>query len=190
MTSHDDRCTNERLDGVPGLRRAVVLFLPPPVQSLVDDIRTRWDPVMTARIGAHVTLIHDVVDHSQAAQLVADAAAAAQPFPIRLVRAGRWGKSAYGIYLDVEDPTGGIAALHDRLRALEHPAWARVPFRAHATLVHGRTVDAAAANRAWVELAGFDPGWDVDVAAIDVIELAEPLWRTVARHELGLGTVG
>ena len=48
------------------LRRAIVLFVPPPVAARVDEIRRRWDPVMTARIGAHITLVHDVVDHERA----------------------------------------------------------------------------------------------------------------------------
>ncbi len=173
------------VDGAPLLRRAVVLFLPPPVQALIDDIRARWDPVMAARIGAHVTLIHDVIDRDLAAHVVADVASSAQPFTIRLTHAGRWGRSAHGIYLHVEDPTGGVAALHAQLASLERPAWAAVPFRAHATLVHGRTVDLGTAEQAWTALDGFHAGWDVDVEAIDVIELVEPVWRTVARHRFG-----
>jgi 2'-5' RNA ligase len=171
------------------LRRAIVVFVPPPVVDLVDEIRLRWDPVMTARIGAHITLIHDVVDQERARQLVAETAETTAPFRVRLAHADRWGPSAYGIYLHIEDPTGGLAALHGHLAALEQPAWSRVPFRSHVTLVHSRTVDAATADRAWHALDGFRADWSVDVGAIDVIELDEPGWRTVERWELGQAAV-
>jgi len=96
------------------LRRAIVLFVPPPVAARVDGIRRRWDPVMTARIGAHITLVHDVVDHDRAQVLVA-AAARSAPFTIRLTHADRWGRSANGIYLHVDDPAGGVAGLQEQL---------------------------------------------------------------------------
>ena len=66
----------------------------------------------------------------------------------------------------------------------QHPAWSRVPFRAHATLIHGRTVTSDDAVAAWGALDGFRADWDVDVTGIDIIELAEPRWRTVERVEL------
>ena len=58
---------------------------------------------------------------------------------MRLTHADHWGQSAYGVYLHVDDPTGGVAALHAALADLEEPAWARVAFRPHGTLVHSRT---------------------------------------------------
>jgi 2'-5' RNA ligase len=165
-------------------RRAIVLLVPPPGRDALDEIRMRWDPVMCARIGAHITLVHDVVDHDRADERLAAAAATTAPFRIRLTRSDRWRSSASGIYLHVEDPTGAVAALHARFADLEHPAWARAPFRAHCTLVHARTVDAAVANEAWSVLEGFDAALDVDVDAIDLIELVEPAWRAVERFEL------
>ena len=165
------------------LRRAIVLFVPPPVAARVDEIRRRWDPVMTARIDAHITLVHDVVDLERARDLVAEAACSA-PFTVRLTHADRWGRSSNGIYLHVDDPAGGVAALQAQLADLEQPAWSRVPFRAHATLIHGRTVTPDDAAAAWAALEGFHADWDVDIGAIDTIELAEPRWRTVERVEL------
>ena len=55
---------------------------PPPVSVAVDEIRMRWDPVMCARIGAHITLVHDVVDHDRARHLVAATAASTAPFTV------------------------------------------------------------------------------------------------------------
>ncbi|MET0324851.1 MAG: 2'-5' RNA ligase family protein [Ilumatobacteraceae bacterium] len=170
------------------LRRAIVLFVPPPVADRIDAIRRRWDPVMTDRIGAHITLVHDVVDHERARELVA-AAARSAPFTVTLTHADRWGRSSNGIYLHVDDPTGSVAALHEQLAELEQPAWSRVAFRAHATLIHGRTVTPEDAAAAWAALDGFRADWDVDIGAIDTIELAEPRWRFVERIELRAASV-
>jgi len=167
-------------------RRAVVLFLSEPARGAVDEIRSRWDPVMCGRIGAHITLVHEVVDHERATEQVAAAAAATKPFTVRLTDSAHWGRSAHGVYLHVADPTAGLASLHARLADLEEPRWARVDFRAHCTLVHSRTTEATVAARAWAELDGFHAGWDLDVAAVDVIEMDELTgWRTVERLELG-----
>jgi 2'-5' RNA ligase len=166
-------------------RRAVVLFLDGAACTAVDEIRTRWDPVMCGRIGAHITLVHDVVDHDLAAQAVAAAAATTGPFTVRLTDTAHWGRSAYGVYLHVDDPTGGIGALHRELAHLEEPRWARVAFRAHCTLVHSRTTEPTVAARAWAELDGFHAGWDVELAALDVIEMDDVTgWRTVERWAL------
>ena len=166
-------------------RRAVVLFVPPPVCVAVDEIRMRWDPVMCARIGAHVTLVHEVVDHERARALVAATAASTAPFTVTLTGTDHWGRAAHGVYLHVADPTGGIASLHSRLAGLEAPRWARVSFRAHCTLVHSRTTEATVAARAWAELEGYHAGWDVDVAAVDIIEMDEATgWCSVEQFTL------
>ncbi len=144
---------------------------------------------MCQRIPSHITLIHDVTDHDGATGLVANAAASTAPFSVSLGRADRWGPSAWGIYLHVDDPSAEIASLHAQLAPLEEPRWARAAFRAHVTLVHGRTTEPGAAEQAWAELDGFDPGWAVEVGAIDLVELREPAWHTVERSELAFGTV-
>jgi 2'-5' RNA ligase len=172
-----------------GLRRAIVLSIPVPVRDQVDEIRMRWDPVMCGRIGSHITLIHDVTDHAGATDLVARAAASTAMFSVRLGRADRWGPSAWGIYLHVDDPSGGVTSLHQQLASLEEPRWARATFRAHVTVVHSRTTEASVAEQAWAELDGFDPGWEVEIGAIDIVELREPAWHTVERFELAFGTV-
>jgi 2'-5' RNA ligase len=170
-------------------RRAIVLLVPDPVRHDLDEIRMRWDPVMCGRIGSHITLIHDVTEHERATAAAAEAAASTSPFVVRLGRADRWGPSAWGIYLHVDDPGGGIASLHAQLASLEEPRWARATFRAHVTLVHSRTTASTAADEAWAELDGFDPGWNVEIGAIDIVELREPAWHTVERFELTFGTV-
>lgn len=166
-----------------GPRRAIVLFVPPPVDAHIDEIRHRFDPVMAGRIGAHITLVHDVADLGMARELITVAADRA-PFPVRLTHADRWGPSRYGVFLHVDDHAGGIAALHRQVADLEAPAWARVAYRPHVTLVHGRTVTEGQADAAWSALDGFEAGWEVDVAGVDLVELVEPRWRTIERFEL------
>src|SRR5215218_8241034 len=104
----------------PENRRAVVLFLRGPVAERVDAIRRHWDPVMTGRIDAHVTLVHQATDH---------------------------------------------AAVEQRVAELEAPAWSRVAFRPHVTLVHGRTVDPALAGPAWTALCDQRAGWSAPLTA-------------------------
>lgn len=170
-------------------RRAVVLFLPPPVDELVDEIRLRWDPVMAGRIGAHITLIHDVVDHELADGLVRDLAATVVPFDVRLTDAAHWGKAAYGVYLRIDDPDAAVSALQSRLVTVESASWSRVSFHPHVTLVHSRTTAPDVAVQAWAALDGFDAGWDITVDAVDVVELGDTGWRTVSRHPLAAAAV-
>jgi 2'-5' RNA ligase len=171
-------------------RRAIVLFVPPPVCEQLDEIRRRWDPVMCSRIGCHITLVHDITDHARASELVGAVAATTAPFTVRLGRAAHWGKSAWGVYLHVDDPAGAIDAVQARLAELEEERWARVAFRSHVTLVHSRTTPPATAAAAWEVLETFDPGWAVDVTALDIVEMDEATgWRTVERFELATAAV-
>jgi 2'-5' RNA ligase len=171
-------------------RRAIVLFVPPPVCEQLDDIRRRWDPVMCSRIGCHITLVHDVTDHARASELLATVAASTTPFTVRLGRAAHWGKSAWGVYLHVDDPAGAVDAVQAQLAELEEERWARVAFRSHVTLVHSRTTPAEIAAEAWEVLESFDPGWEVAVDAIDIVEMDEATgWRSVARFELATAAV-
>ena len=110
---------------------------------------------------------------------------------MRLGRAAHWGKSAWGVYLHVDDPAGAIDAVQARLAEVEEARWARVPFRAHVTLVHSRTTPPEHRRpRRGPTSRRFDPGWAVDVTAIDIVEMEEATgWRTVERFELATTAV-
>jgi 2'-5' RNA ligase len=164
-------------------RQAIVVTLSAPVAALVDEIRFRFDPVMAVRIDAHLTLVHDVTDPERAPELLRRATDR-ERFRVRLTRTDRWGPSRYGAYLHVDDPAGAVRDLYEAVAPLEAPAWARVGYRPHVTLVHGRTVTEEQAEAAWRELDGFVADWEVGVDAVDVIELIEPRWRLVERHRL------
>ncbi len=167
-------------------RRAVVLFVRGTVAERIDSIRRRWDPVMAGRIDVHLTLIHDVVDHDAATGRVTELAADTGPFEIALTSTGCWaGTATYGVYLGIDDPTGGVARLHAALADLEAPRWARVPFRPHVTLVHGRTVDPSLAEPAWAALCDQHVDWAVQLSTMDVIELDDATgWTSVQRSDL------
>jgi 2'-5' RNA ligase len=166
-----------------------VVRLRAPTAALVDEIRCRFDPIMAARIDAHLTLVHDVTDRGRVAEVVGRAVDR-EPFDVRLTHADRWGPSRFGAYLHVDDPDSAVRDLHEAIAELESPAWARVEYRPHVTLVHGRTVSEEEAEVAWHALEGFVAGWDLPVDAVDVIELVEPRWRLVERHPLRSATTG
>jgi 2'-5' RNA ligase len=164
-------------------RQAIVVTLSAPAAVLVDEIRRRFDPGMAARIDAHLTLVHEVTDRQRAPELLGRATDR-RPFRVRLTHADRWGPSRYGAYLHVDDPDGAVRDLHHAVAELEAPAWARVEYRPHVTLVHGRTVSEEQAEAAWRALDGFVADWEVSVEAVDLIELIEPRWWLVDRHRL------
>jgi 2'-5' RNA ligase len=174
-------------------RQAIVVTLSAPAAALVDEIRFRFDPVMAARIDAHLTLVHDVTDRERAPELLRRATDR-EPFRVRLTHTDRWGPSRYGAYLHVDDPDGAVRDLYETVAPLEAPGWARVAYRPHVTLVHGRTVTEEQAEAAWRALDGFVADWEVGVESVDVIELIEPRWRLVERHTLraptGASTAG
>ncbi len=166
-------------------RRAIVLHLDRATTERVDAIRRRWDPVMAARIGPHITLVHDVVGDGAIDARVAEVADGTAPFVVGLAAATLWGPARYGIFLGLDDPAGTVAGLHGALADLEAPGWARVEYRPHVTLVHGRTVTADDADAAWDALGGLHAGWPAEITAIDVVELVEPRWRPLASFPLG-----
>lgn len=182
MAAHDDEVAGRLGDRQRPGRRAVVLPLGGEAERIVDDVRRRWDPEMAARIDAHVTLLHDVVDHDALAMRLARLSAR-PPCRFTLTAAACWGPVRYGIFLAIDDHDGSIGALHAELAALEDPRWQQPVYRPHVTLLHGRTITDDVAARAWAELAAWSPDLDVGVDAIAVLELDDNRWHQVQRVE-------
>ena len=154
----------DRLMAAP-LRRAVVLFVPPPVSVAIDEIRMRWDPVMCARIGAHITLVHDVVHHDRVRQLGRG-------------RGGDVGSVHRAPHHHRALGPGGLR----RVPARRGPERWRSPRctrtsptsrsrggRGSRSVPTARSCTAARRRRPWRrghgrELEGLDAGWDVEVA--------------------------
>jgi 2'-5' RNA ligase len=171
----------------PGRRRAVVLFLPPEVEQIVDEIRHRWDPAMADRIDAHLTLIHDVQDHGALGATLTSAAAESEPFELTLTSTACWGPPKWGIYLAVDDHDGGVWALHEALAPIEDQRWLRGTFRPHVTLVHGRTVTEEVADAAWAALETYVADVRVRIDEVCIVESRPGRWHVVDRFVLGAG---
>ena len=140
---------------------------------------------MCGRIGPHVTLIHDVVDHDRAAESVRrrprrpPRSRSASPAPA--TGAGR-PSACTSTSTTRRGPCSRCTRNWPTWRSR---GWARVPFRPHCTLVHSRTTAPGVAGEAWAALDAFAGGWDVEVTAIDIIELDEATgWTTVERCAL------
>jgi len=160
-----------------------VLFPPGATVADLEALRRRWDPVMAARIDAHVTLVHDVTDHSRTNDLVATAAAATEAFSVRLTDVARWGP-ARGIYIGIDDSSASVTALHEVVAPLESPGWLRHGFRPHVTIVHGRYVLPETAEEAWVAMRTWRAARDVAFDRVSVIEMDVDGWTTVAEVAL------
>ncbi len=158
-----------------------MLFVRGTVGDEIDEVRRRWDPAMAGRIDPHLTLVHEVADRAAALGRVAELARRTAPVTITLTQAACWVENpSYGVYLGVDDVAGGIADLHAALADLETPAWARVPFHPHVTVVHGRTVDPDLAEPAWAALCRWRVDETVTLGALDVIELDDATgWTSV-----------
>lgn len=165
-------------------RRAVVLFPSSDELAELEAVRRRWDPVMAARIAAHVTLVHDVTDRRRCDELLAAAARATAPIEMTLTTTARWGASTRGIYLAIERHDDGIDTLHDALAPVEDARWLRFGYRPHVTVVHARYTDPATADAAWAELADWSPNVRVRVDRVAVIEMHDTGWATVAEVPL------
>jgi len=182
--ARDDPPGRDRsVDLRPG-RLAVVLALNGDAARLVDDVRERWDRVMRGRIGAHVTLLHDVED-DDALPAALTRVAGRPPIELTLTSTACWGPLRYGIYLDIDDHTGAVAELYEELAELESPRWRRTEYRPHVTLLHGRTVSEESAVRAWAELQSWRPEHAARIDAITVLRLGDDRWHEIERVPLG-----
>jgi 8-oxo-dGTP diphosphatase len=108
------------------------------VAASLDVWRTRWDPTMAARTPPHVTVVYpeETVDE---VRLLRDLAAAADdiaPFDVHVgaLLADDGGRG--GVFAEVNDPTGALDDLRDRL-LLPPQRYSGYPF--HTTVAHPRT---------------------------------------------------
>lgn len=160
----------------PVPRTQLTAFVPAPARAGVDEVRRRWDPVMAARIGAHLTVLRSLPDP----QVVSASLAEAPPGIVRL----RLSRAAHvtplaagGIFLAVEDEHGDWATLCQVLRrSLGPDADLSLP---HVTLLHPRTTSLAQRERAWEVLSRWEPDLRVAISEVAVIrETGGGRWGT------------
>lgn len=125
------------------------IFLPADMAGHVETARRRWDPVMAARIAAHVTLAYP--EEAPLADLlverVREASRRHASFRLRLLGdRACFERPERGVYVGVEDVEGGYARL--RADVLRSPLQPRA-FPPHVTVVHPRT--SARGRELWLE---------------------------------------
>jgi hypothetical protein len=165
-------------------RLQVTLFLAGPSGSRLDEIRSRLDPVMAARIGSHVTVLRRVPDPDAVVTLLERAP---RPRACRLKLGGvdrAPASDGGGVYLHIADPFGDLAHLRETLRpgCGGHPD--AVQEFAHVTLVHPRTTTPDHRNKAWTALQDWEFVEDVTILAVSLIGETNRVWEQVASFDL------
>jgi hypothetical protein len=159
-------------------RLQATLFLPQRTALLVDELRRRWDPVMTDRIRPHVTGLRRVPD---AELLLATLRSATEVRACRLhlgapARASQ--DQGAGIYLQVTDPYHDMSLLWSALRdcCTEPDVLQGSP---HVTVVHPRTAPPERVSQAWTELSHVSMSQDFVVGEIALIGETRDKWETI-----------
>lgn len=122
------------------MRRHVLILCDGDVIDQVEAVRRRWDPVMAARMPAHVTLAYpeEVDDLDLLRERLTAEAATTRGFPLDID--GLFARDG-GAYLHAVDRIGSLTRLRDRLLA---PPFRPAGFPAHITICHPRTAPNAA----------------------------------------------
>ncbi len=170
---------SEPLPHVNGPRHQATLFLPEPAATLVDEVRSTWDPETARRIAAHVTLVHDASPLELTIERLRGAAAETAAFRLALGAAARWESGEGGIYLEVRDVDDGVRALreHVMLPPISDPDGTE--YEPHVTIVHPRTVAPAGRRAAWDRLRAWHLTRVVVIDAVTVIVETPTGWDTV-----------
>jgi hypothetical protein len=162
-------------------RLQATLFLPPPANQVVEDIRRRWDPIMAELVTAHVTLVYEVDDPGVFMRLLMRVAGVTAPLEFELTHAACWGSPDRGIYLAVEDSLGGIGALRRSLLVADPPG---VTYTPHVTLVLPRSVAPERAGAAWTLLRDLRMDQPVTIHDVALVQNAGRGWELVDRIRL------
>jgi len=124
-------------------------------------------------VESHVTVIDELVD---LARLIA-VAAATPPLRLRISRSARWIAPDPGLFLVVDDPQSDLRRFREALLGPE-----RATYRAHVTLLHRDSINSQEQlDEAWGSLGDIDLAQDFIVEELIVHDLADGVWREVAR---------
>ena len=124
-------------------------------------------------VESHVTVIDDLVDVER---LIA-VAAATPPLRLRISRSARWIAPDPGLFLVVDDPQSDLRRFRETLLGPEVAT-----YRAHVTLLHRDSINSQEQlDEAWASLGDIDLAQDFLVEELIVHDLADGVWREVAR---------
>ena len=112
------------------------ITLPLDIRCEIDSLRTKWNPERAAGNPAHITIAYhdEAPDPSLLMERLRIAAARVALFRLALGLAKPFPEPDRGVFLDVSDPTGGVAAIREIL--LGPPFTRRARFGLHVTLLH------------------------------------------------------
>ena len=124
-------------------------------------------------VESHVTVIDELVDVER---LIA-VARATPPLRLRVSRSARWIAPDPGLFLVVDDPQSDLRRFREALLGPE-----RATYRAHVTLLHRDSINSQEQlDEAWASLGDMDLSQDFVVEELIVHDLADGIWREVAR---------
>jgi hypothetical protein len=132
---------------------------------------------MADQLAAHVTLIYpwEAPDASEMIRRLAVAAPSHQPFRLRIGDLCHGETPADGVWFEVDDIDGGLAAIR---REVLVPPFTTGDIPPHVTIVHPRTSINGA--RAWRALAGLTLSSVFWVRSIGITAWDGQVWPTVA----------
>jgi 2'-5' RNA ligase len=156
-------------------RHHVTVFLDPRASGPVEELRSRWDPVMARQIAAHITLIYpeEVSGRAGLERRAAEAASRTPLFTITLGPAFFTGSPAAGVFFHVHDPGNGIGTF----RAQAVPPARAVDFPPHVTIVHPRT--SGLGRQAWPQLAATRVDARFTITRVAITVFSEDRWQIV-----------
>lgn len=143
------------------------ITLPPDVRHAIDQVRMVYNPERAAGNPAHITVAyHDEAPNPVLLiERVRQAAYRIRPFHLKVGMAAQFPPPAIGAFLQVADPTGGVAAIRNVILAT--PFTRREQFGLHVTLLHpdygGRLVEA------WPAFTGLPLVGEFQVTEIQVV---------------------
>jgi len=124
-------------------------------------------------VESHVTVIDDLVD----VERIIAVAGATPPLRLRVSRSARWIAPDPGLFLVVDDPQSDLRRFREALLGPESAT-----YRAHVTLLHRDSINSQEQlDEAWGSLGDIDLAQDFIVEELIVHDLADGVWREVAR---------
>lgn len=124
-------------------------------------------------VESHVTVIDDLVD----VERIIAVASATPPLRLRVSRSARWIAPDPGLFLVVDDPQSDLRRFREALLGPESAT-----YRAHVTLLHRDSITSQEQiDEAWASLGDIDLAQDFIVEELIVHDLADGVWREVAR---------
>jgi len=146
--------------------------------------RRERDPMMAARIGAHITVVYpeEAPDVDLLVERVRAARPTVPPFRLRLGGTACFERAKSGVYLDVDDLDGGYRKLReDVLRPPFHP----VAFPPHVTIVHPRT---SPRGRDFWDTGGYRrEAQEFTAAEVTITAFDGTAWVALTKFALGEG---